>query len=89
MWDVFISHASEDKADVARPLCELLTQAGLTVWLDENELRMGDTLRTKIDNGLANCRYGVVVLSEAFFASSTERLPTPCGPTCEVQGFRS
>ena|ERR1035441_962014 len=38
-WDVFISHASEDKATVARPLAELLRKAGLKVWLDENQAR--------------------------------------------------
>lgn len=66
--DVFISHASEDKAEVARPLFELLTDDGLKVWFDEAELRLGDSLRRKIDDGLARCRYGVVILSPSFFA---------------------
>lgn len=66
--DVFISHASEDKRDVARPLAALLVQAGLTVWLDEAELVLGDSLRRKIDQGLASARHGVVVLSKAFFS---------------------
>ena len=68
MWDVFISHASEDKAAVARPLYELLKEAGLDVWLDEYELHVGDSLRTEIDRGLSGSRYGVVVLSKAFFS---------------------
>jgi hypothetical protein len=67
-YDVFISHASEDKADVARPLAELLQRAGLSVWLDEFELRIGDSLREKIDLGLSQSRFGVVVLSHNFFA---------------------
>jgi serine/threonine protein kinase len=67
-WDVFISHASEDKDRIARPLANLLTQAGLRVWIDENELRLGDSLRRKIEQGLAESRYGVVILSQAFFA---------------------
>lgn len=66
-WDVFISHASEDKAAVARPLRSALTQLGLTVWLDEAELQIGDSLRRKIDEGIRSSRYGVVVLSESFF----------------------
>jgi len=68
LWDVFISHGSEDKEQVARPLATLLMNAGLRVWIDENELRLGDSLRRKIDQGLAGSRYGVVVLSGAFFA---------------------
>ncbi len=67
-WDVFISHAGEDKTDVARPLSEALTAAGLRVWLDEDELRLGDSLRGKIDQGLAHSLFGVVVLSPSFFA---------------------
>jgi hypothetical protein len=42
--------------------------------LDENELRLGDSLRTKIDQGLAESRFGVVVLSRAFFAKHWTQL---------------
>ena len=67
-FDVFISHASEDKAEVARPLAEALQNGGLRVWYDEFELRIGNSLRQKIDKGLANSRFGVVILSRSFFA---------------------
>lgn len=66
--DVFISHASEDKRDVARPLAVALTQRGFKVWFDEYTLKLGDSLRREIDRGLGACRYGVVVLSPHFFA---------------------
>lgn len=66
-YDVFISHASEDKDDLVRPLAEALGGHGLKVWYDEFELRIGDSLRRKIDHGLANSRFGIVVLSEPFF----------------------
>jgi hypothetical protein len=65
-WDVFISHASEDKQTVAIPLAEALRRGGLHVWLDERELRVGDSLREKIDDGLAQSRFGVVVISRSF-----------------------
>lgn len=65
-YDVFISHASEDKDAVARPLAELLQSRGLRVWLDEMELKLGDSLRRSIDRGLANSRYGLVILSPHF-----------------------
>lgn len=65
--DVFISHASEDKDAVVRPLAQALQDEGLDVWYDEFELRIGDSLRRKIDKGLANSRFGIVVLSEHFF----------------------
>ncbi len=66
-WDVFISHASEDKAAIARPLYDALDRFGVSVWFDEAELRIGDSLRRKIDQGLARSAFGVVIFSEAFF----------------------
>lgn len=68
VWDVFISHAGEDKAAVARPLADALRRRGVSVWLDDFELKIGDSLRRKIDAGLANSAFGIVVLSRSFFA---------------------
>ncbi|MBX2931554.1 MAG: toll/interleukin-1 receptor domain-containing protein [Chitinophagaceae bacterium] len=67
-YDVFVSHASEDKEDFVRDFVKCLQQHGLKVWYDEFTLRVGDSLRRSIDNGLKNSRYGIVVLSEAFFS---------------------
>jgi hypothetical protein len=67
-YDVFVSHASEDKAEIVRPLAQALQAVGLRVWYDEFELRIGDSLRRKIDMGLARSRFGVVVFSKSFFA---------------------
>jgi len=67
-WDVFVSHASEDKEVLARPLVKKLQQAGLSVWFDESELTVGDSLRRSIDRGLARSRFGVVILSRPFFS---------------------
>lgn len=66
-WDVFISHASEDKDAIARPLAEALRGKGLRVWYDDFSLRLGDSLRQSIDRGLARSRFGVVILSAYFF----------------------
>jgi hypothetical protein len=65
-WDVFISHASEDKDDFVRHLAERLRRAGLRVWFDEFTLTVGDSLRRSIDRGLASSRYGIVVISPNF-----------------------
>jgi TIR domain len=67
-FDIFISHASEDKVLVARPLYRLLRLMRYSVWFDESELRVGDSLRTKIDEGLSLCRYGVVIISPSFLS---------------------
>jgi hypothetical protein len=67
-YDVFISHASEDKEEFVRPLAEQLQRRGLKVWYDELELTIGDSLRGKIDHGLARSAFGVVVISRSFIA---------------------
>ncbi|MCP4662353.1 MAG: toll/interleukin-1 receptor domain-containing protein, partial [bacterium] len=72
-YDAFISHASEDKPHVARPLAEHLVAANLTVWLDDMELTVGDSLRRCIDAGLSESRFGVVILSPSFLAKEWPR----------------
>jgi hypothetical protein len=49
-WDVFLSHASEDKEAVAVPLRDALTARGVTVWLDKTEMRIGDSLQNRRRN---------------------------------------
>lgn len=66
--DVFLSHASEDKDAIARPLYERLTALGYTVWYDQAELTLGDSLSQRIDHGLATSRFGVVIVSAAFLS---------------------
>ena len=72
MTKLFLSHASEDKTDFARPLYEAL-KVKYEVWYDEYSLTIGDSLLQKIDKGLAACNYGVVVLSKAFFQKDWPR----------------
>lgn len=64
---LFICHASEDQADFVEPLAKVLN-AEFDVWYAPYVLHLGDSLRAKIDEGLRSCDFGIVVLSEAFFA---------------------
>ena len=70
VWDVFISHATEDKKAVAGPLAHALQNRGMQVWYDDFELRIGDSLRRSIDDGIARSRFGLVILSKPFFAKN-------------------
>jgi HEAT repeat protein len=65
--DVFISHASEDKAQLAIPLAENLKKAGLRVWLDKEQIRSGDSIPEKVNQGLAGVRIGIVIASPIYF----------------------
>lgn len=89
VWDVFLSHASEDKAAVARPLADALIEQGVTVWLDELELKVGDSLRRKIDQGITSSRFGIVVLSPAFFAKGWTQYELDGLVTLSVAGQQS
>lgn len=65
-YDFFISHASEDKDEIVRNLADSLKENGFEVWYDEFELKIGDSLRKKIDAGLINSRFGIVIISPSF-----------------------
>ena len=64
--ELFISHASEDKAGLVRNLAQRLRHWGVKVWYDEYSLSPGDSLSRSLDRGLAATRYGLVVISEHF-----------------------
>jgi hypothetical protein len=65
--DVFVSHAGSDRESFVNALVEGLVARGLSVWFSESEIVLGDSLRERIDDGLASSQFGVVVLSPAFF----------------------
>lgn len=65
-YDVFISHASEDKKDFVEPLAEALKKAGINIWYDSYEIGWGNSIRQSIDKGLINSRFCIVVLSPDF-----------------------
>lgn len=67
-YDVFVSHAWEDKEDFVDEFVDELKKQGLKVWYDTNKLKWGDSMREKIDTGLAKSRYVVVVLSPNYIA---------------------
>ena len=66
--DVFLCHASEDKSAVIRPLAIALDAVGISYWLDEAEIHWGDSITGKVNEGLRQSRFVVVVMSEAFVA---------------------
>lgn len=65
-WDVFISHASEDKKSIVRELAEVLEKLKVKVWYDEFSLSVGDSLSASIDEGLIKSNFGIVIISKSF-----------------------
>jgi hypothetical protein len=64
--DVFISHASADKPRYVFPLTDALSRRQVTFWLDDAEIKWGDSVSGKINEGLRTSQYALVCLSEAF-----------------------
>jgi len=65
-YDVFISHAFEDKESFTDELCRILEEYGFKVWYDALSIEWGDSLRAKIDAGLRKSRFGIVVISRHY-----------------------
>jgi hypothetical protein len=64
--DVFLSHASEDKSQFVRPLAEALDKARISYWIDEAEIKWGDSITKGLNDGLRKSQYVIVFLSDQF-----------------------
>lgn len=69
-YDLFVSHASEDKAGLVDGLVAALKAAGVTVWYDKERLTMGDSISAAINQALVECRFGLVVYSPHFLGKN-------------------
>lgn len=65
-YDVFISHAVEDKLVIANELADRLQKASLKVWYSGRELNAGDSITDTIHQGLNKSRFGIVILSKNY-----------------------
>lgn len=67
-YDVFVSHAWEDKESFADEFVNELRKLGISVWYDTSQIRWGDSMRQRIDDGLKKSKFGVVILSPNYIA---------------------
>lgn len=63
-YEIFISHASEDKDEVARPLFQACERHGLKAFLDEAHIGFGQSFTSKINTALGASRTVVAVISQ-------------------------
>lgn len=80
---VFISYSSEDKTFVER-LSQKLVENHIGVWLDKWEMKPGDSLMDKIQNGLEDSSYLLVVLSKHYVSSEWCRKEQNAGLVKEI-----
>ena len=65
----FLSHSSKDKAFVRRLAADLVAH-GVKVWLDEQQILVGDSVPEKIAQGLADSDFFLIVVSRNSVESS-------------------
>ena len=66
-YDVFISHASKDKADLVEELYQSLSKLGVAIFYDKESLEWGDNWKDRILNGTKKAEFAIIVISENFF----------------------
>ena len=84
-YDVFIGHASEDKV-IARELTASLKGLGLKVFLDENELKWGDSLTEKINFSLSKSKTFLAMMSEDSIKKKWPKKEVNAALNREIQG---
>jgi hypothetical protein len=71
-FDVFVSHSSEDKPWVLRLVADL-ARYGVSVWLDENEIRPGTSIVSALERGIEVSNAMILVVSPEAMASGWVR----------------
>lgn len=67
-YDVFISHAWEDKEGFVDEFVAELEKLGIKVWYDRQRIKWGDSMRARIDDGLKKSKFGIAVISPDYIA---------------------
>jgi hypothetical protein len=67
-YDVFISHAWEDKEDFVDEFITELSSIDIKAWYDKQGIEWGDSMRERIDDGLRKSKFGVVIISPNYIA---------------------
>jgi hypothetical protein len=76
----FVSHSTQDHQFVER-FATKLRQNGVDAWYSGWEIKPGDSIRAKIDEGLEGCEYFIIVLSKSSISRpwvQTELDPWKC-----------
>ncbi len=87
-YEIFISHASEDKADIARPIFEACQRAALKAFLDEKHIGWGDTFTNKINTALGASRTVLAVITSNSVTKEWPLLEINTALALEVSGSK-
>jgi RNA-directed DNA polymerase len=85
-YDIFISHASEDKEEIARPVFEACGRLGLKAFLDEAHIGWGQSFTTKINTALGSARTVLAIVSASSVAKEWPVLEVNAALAFEASG---
>ena len=88
-YDIFISHASEDRAAVARPIFEACERLGLKAFLDEEHIAWGETFTRKINVALGAARTVLAIVSSTSVTKDWPLTEVNTALALEVAGDKS
>lgn len=85
MINVFISHNYKDKP-MARKISKELSRYGIKPWIDESEIKLGDSLIEKIRDGLDCMDFLIALISEDSVHSEWVKKELDIALNCEIEG---
>lgn len=74
---VFLSHSSKDK-DIVDGYFNELQKSELKAWYDKEEIIAGDSIPSKINEGLKECELGIIFLSNNFLSKHSGWTESEC-----------
>lgn len=84
---IFLSHSHSDKC-FATKIAADLREAGAEVWIDEAEIKLGDSLIDKISEAIDSVDYLAALLSAKSVESEWVRLKEALSAGCAVDDLR-
>ncbi len=87
--DFFLCHVSPDKEEVVRPLARSLEARGISYWLDEAEIMVGDSIVRAIQKGLRMARFVLCCISDAFFERGWPNKEVEAAMSMEIESGRT
>lgn len=66
-YDIFISHANKDKAELIEDLYQSLNKLDVSIFYDKESLEWGDNWKDQILSGTKKAEFAIIVISENFF----------------------
>jgi len=85
-FDAFLCHASEDKDGIVAPFAKAMDKAGLKPWCDSAQIKWGDNLVAKVQEGLSRSRYVLLFLSNAFLGKPWPKIELNTAMSMEIGG---